>query len=91
MKKSLLFSFSLIGTIGFATALPLVALTLLGRYLDRQFNTGHDLFYAGLVIATVIVYFTIKQIVGDAVDKFDKLQNTKSEIRQSAEAKKTKR
>lgn len=73
MKKSLLFSFGLIGTIGFATALPLVAFGLFGRYLDRNFGTSPFLFLIGLVIATVIVYFSVKQIVKDAVKNFEKL------------------
>lgn len=70
MKKSLIFSFSLIGQIGFATAIPLVTLGLLGRYLDKRYATSPYLFLAGLGIATVIVFFTIKKIVQDALKNF---------------------
>ncbi len=73
MKKSLLFSFSLIGVIGFATALPLLALAVFGRWLDQHFGTGRDFLYSGLVLATIIIYFTVKQIAKDAIEKFDKL------------------
>lgn len=73
VKKSLLFSVSLIGTIGFATALPLVILALLGRWLDQRFETGRDFFYTGLIIATMIVYFTVKQITKDAIRNFEKM------------------
>jgi hypothetical protein len=45
MKKNLLFSFGLIGQIGFATAIPLVIFGLLGRYLDHRLNTAPYLFY----------------------------------------------
>lgn len=83
MKKSLFFAFGLIGTIGFATAIPLVVLGLLGRYLDGRFGTAPYLFLLGLAIATVIVYFTLRQIVKRAMDSFNKLNeeetNTKKQ------------
>ncbi len=72
MKKSLIFSFSLIGQIGFSTAIPLVAFGLAGRYLDRQFNTAPYLFLAGIAIATVLIYFILRQIIKIATDNFDK-------------------
>lgn len=73
MKKSLLFSFGLIGQIGFTTAIPLVALGLLGRYLDRHFDSAPYLFLSGLVLATVIVYFSLRKLVQDAIGKFNQL------------------
>lgn len=73
MKKSLLFSFSLIGTVGFATAIPLVAFGLFGRYLDRHFGTAPRLFLVCLAIATILIYFVLKQIVKDAIKNFEKL------------------
>ena len=73
MKKSLLFSFNLIGTIGFATAVPLAGLGLLGRYLDRHFDTSPYLMLTGMAIATVLIYFVLKQIVRDAIRDFEKL------------------
>jgi hypothetical protein len=71
MKKNLLFSFGLIGQIGFSTAIPLVVLGLLGRYLDKRFSTGPYLFLAGLVLATVIIYFLIREIVKRALKEFN--------------------
>jgi len=66
----MIFSFSLIGQIGFATALPLVIFGLLGRYLDNKYGTAPYLFLAGLFLATVIVYFTLRKIVRDAIRNF---------------------
>jgi len=71
MKKSLLFSFGLIGQIGFTTAIPLVAFGLFGRYLDQKINTAPYLFLLGLAIATVVVYFAIRQVVQRAMKEFD--------------------
>ena len=73
MKKSLIFSFSLIGQIGFATALPLVIFGLLGRYLDKIYNTGHWFFFAGLLIATIQIFFYLKYIVKKASEQIQKL------------------
>lgn len=73
MKKSLLFSFGLIGQIGFATAIPLVVLGLLGRYLDSQFGTAPYLFLSGLAIATVLIYFTLRKIIKEAIEQFNNL------------------
>lgn len=71
LKKSIIFSFSLIGQIGFATALPLVIFGLLGRYLDHKLGTSPYLFLLGILIATVQIYFYIRKIVRDATDRFD--------------------
>lgn len=68
MKKSLLFSFSLIGQIGFATALPLVVFGLLGRYLDKKYHTSPWLFLVGLIVASVQVYFYLRSIVKKATE-----------------------
>jgi len=72
MKKSLFFAFSLIGSIGFATAIPLVVFGLIGRLLDNKFGTSPYLFLAGLAIGTVVVYFVLKKIVKDAIKDFEK-------------------
>lgn len=77
VKKSLLFSFSLIGTIGFATAVPLAGLSLLGRYLDGRFGTEPALFWVGLVFGSIIAFFSVKQIATDAVEKLNKLTEKK--------------
>lgn len=73
MKKSLFFSFSLMGSIGFAVAVPLVSLALLGRYLDSVFNSSPKLLIAMIALSTVLVYFILRQIVSDAIKKFNKL------------------
>ena len=71
LKKSIIFSFSLIGQVGFATALPLVFFSLLGRYLDNKLGTTPYLLLAGLCLATIIVYFTLRKIVQQAIKEFN--------------------
>jgi len=73
MKKSLFFAFGLIGQIGFTTAIPLVVLGLLGRYLDRRLGTAPYLFLSGLAIATLMVYFLLRKIIRDAIKEFEKI------------------
>ena len=73
MKKTLLFSFGLIGQIGFSTAIPLVVLGLLGRYLDNKFHTSPYLFLLGLALATIAIYFILRDIVRRALKEFSKL------------------
>lgn len=63
MKKSLIFSLFLFGEIGFSVSIPLVGLALLGRYLDRQFNTNPYLFLTGIILATIIIYFFLKKVI----------------------------
>lgn len=66
----MIFSFSLIGQIGFATALPLVIFGLLGRYLDNKYGTAPYLFLTGIFLATVQIYFYIRKIVEKANKNF---------------------
>lgn len=73
LKNSLIFSFSLIGQVGFATALPLVIFGILGRYLDKIYNTGHWFFFAGLLIATIQVFFYLRYIVSRASERVGKI------------------
>jgi len=75
MKKSLVFSLSFIGSIGFATALPLVSFALLGRYLDRIFNSSPYLLLIGIAIATIIIFFILRKIVREASEKIKKIQD----------------
>lgn len=77
LKKSLIFSFSLLGQIGFATALPLLIFGLLGRYLDHKYGTGPYLFLTGLVVATIQIYFYLKNIVKKAFEHFEKTEDKK--------------
>ncbi|MFA7253947.1 MAG: AtpZ/AtpI family protein [Patescibacteria group bacterium] len=83
MKKSLIFAFSFIGQIGISVAVPLVALAFLGRYLDQKFGTSPYLMLAGLVIATVIVYFTLREIVRRATKEFNELNSSNNKKQNS--------
>jgi hypothetical protein len=71
LKKSMIFSFSLIGQIGFATALPLVIFGLFGRYLDGKLETTPYLFLTGILFATIQIYFYIRSIVKRAMKNFE--------------------
>jgi hypothetical protein len=73
MKKSLIFAFGLIGQIGFSVAVPLVALGLLGRLLDKRFGSSPYLFLLGLALATVFIFFYLKGLVKKAIKDFNKL------------------
>ena len=73
MKKSLLFSFSLIGMIGLVTAVPLFILGLFGSILDQRCNSGRDFFVLSCAVSVVITYFSIRKIVKVASKKLDKL------------------
>ena len=76
MKKSLIFAFSFIGQIGFTVAVPLVLLALLGRYLDGKFAPGHHyFFFLGLVLAAILAYFALKQVVKRALKEFNRINS----------------
>ena len=69
MKKSLLFSFSYIGQIGFATAIPLVIFAGLGRWLDNLYGTSPYLLLLGILVATIQIFFYLRKIVQVASEK----------------------
>lgn len=71
LRNSVVFSFSLIGQIGFATALPLVIFSLLGKYFDNKLGTSPYLFLLGILIATIQIYFYIRKIVKKAMGNFN--------------------
>jgi F0F1-type ATP synthase assembly protein I len=73
MKKSLLFALSFIGSVGFTTAVPVVALGLLGRYLDQRYETSPKFLIILLALSVVIVFFTLKKIVKEAIENFKKI------------------
>jgi len=69
MKKSLIFSFSYIGQIGFATAIPLVIFAILGRWLDNKYDTSPYLLLLGIIIASIQIFFYLRKIVQMASKK----------------------
>lgn len=73
MKKELLFSFAFIGEIGFATALPLVVFGLLGRYLDKLYQTSPYMFLLGILIASIQIFFYLKMIIEKAKKNISKV------------------
>lgn len=73
MGKSLIFSFSLIGQVGFATAIPLVIFSELGKYLDGKFQTSPYLFYVGIAFASLQIFFYLRMIVKKASIDFEKI------------------
>jgi len=73
MKKSLAFSLSLLGYVGIATATPAVLLALLGRYLDRHFNSSPKFLIALMILALIISLLMIKRIAEKAAKNLDQL------------------
>jgi len=69
----LLFSFSFIGKIGFSTALPLVIFGILGRYFDKRLGTSPYLLLLGILLATVLVFFIVRNIVKNAIGEIHKI------------------
>ncbi len=61
--------------LGFLIALPLIALTLLGRFLDTTLGTAPWLLLtgsiAGIVVATIIVFRRIAGIFAEEADRND--------------------
>lgn len=75
MKKSLFFSFSFIGKIGFSTALPLVIFGIAGRYFDKKLGTSPYLLLLGILLATIFVFFIVKRIVQQAISEIQEINN----------------
>ena len=73
MKKSLLFSLSFIGSVGFATAIPVVMLALLGRYLDLRYNSSPKFLIIMLALSIIVVFFVLRKIVKDGIENFKKI------------------
>lgn len=74
MKKSLFFSFSLIGSVGFAVAVPLVAMTLIGRYIDNRLSTSPRFLIILIVLSTIPAYFSVKKIAEKAAKRLKSLK-----------------
>lgn len=73
MKKSLIFAMSFIGTIGIATATPAVALGLLGRYLDRHFDSSPKIFIVLMLLALVLSLLILVEIAKKAAKGMDEI------------------
>lgn len=74
MREALLFSLSLMGKVGFAVAMPLVALGLLGRYIDiKYFPNHHNFTIIGLALAVIITYFYMRRVIKRAIEVAGKL------------------
>lgn len=69
---SLVFSFGLIGEIGFAVAIPLYIFIRLGQYLDDKYNTGYFT-YGGIVIATILIVAYLRLTIRRAIKGAEKL------------------
>lgn len=73
MKKSIFFSFSLIGQVGFAVAIPTVALAIIGKLIDQRFDTSPKFLLALLGLSMVISYFAVRKIAMEAIKKLNKM------------------
>lgn len=75
LKKSLLFSFALMGAVGAATAIPLVVLTGLGKHFDERFGTAPYILYASLAIATTQALISVLAISKKASTILEKINS----------------
>ena len=85
-KKAWVSSLNLAFQLGYTIAIPLVALTLLGRFLDKKFGTSPWLLIAGVIISLIItswfIFIKINRIMSD-LDRCEreekKIQDTEEE------------
>ncbi|MFA5128649.1 MAG: AtpZ/AtpI family protein [Patescibacteria group bacterium] len=79
-KSQVWYALSLAWQLGYSIAVPLVLLALLGRILDKRFDTSPWLLLAGvllsLVISTFAVYFKTIKILGTADSEKVKSEKT---------------
>lgn len=72
MKKKLFFSLSLISYIGIATTLPLIIFGIVGRYIDRSYNSSPRIFILGIILAATISLFVLRSITKKAIESLGK-------------------
>ena len=73
MKKSLVFSLSLLGYVGFATATPAVLFGFLGRYLDKYFNSSPKFLITLMILALIVSLLMVKRIAQKAAKDLNKI------------------
>ncbi len=80
-QKPWVSSLSLAFQLGYTIAIPLVVLALLGRFLDKKFDTSPWLLLAGILLSLMItswmIYIKISKIIADlgkCEKKVDKLK-----------------
>lgn len=74
-KKYFWSSLKLAGELGYTIAIPLVVLGLLGRYMDRIFETSPLFLIIGIlfsiIVSSLAIYFKTVKIL----KQFDKVEN----------------
>ena len=67
--------------LGYSIAVPLIVLALLGRFLDRKFDSSPILFLIGIflsiVISSTIVYLKAVKIIAKSSINSDKIKEDK--------------
>lgn len=66
-----LFTLTLAYTIGYTTALPAVGFGLLGRFLDKKFNTSPWVLLISMIIAMLIIFTWLYKQVKDMIKKIN--------------------
>ena len=61
--------FSLAWELGYMIAIPLVALTLGGRFLDKKFDTSPLMLLVGVVVSIVFSTYAIYRKMSDVIEK----------------------
>ncbi|OQA52003.1 MAG: putative F0F1-ATPase [candidate division WS2 bacterium ADurb.Bin280] len=74
MKKSIFFSFSLIGQVGLAVAIPTSLLAFLGNYIDQRIGSSPKFLLGFIALSMLISYFSVRKIAFEAIKK---MQNIK--------------
>lgn len=74
MKKRLLFSLSLMGYIGIATALPLVVLAIAGKYIDSKYDSSPKFLVIFILLAAMMSFFILRNIVSKAIEQSKEIQ-----------------
>jgi len=69
MKKSIIFSFSLIGQVGLSVAVPTSILAFLGNYIDQRVGSSPKFLLAFIALSMVISYFAVRKIAFEAIKK----------------------
>ncbi len=81
-KRGLWQAVSLAWELGYTIAIPLVILALIGRFLDKKFDSSPWLFLTGIILAfflsTIAVYLKTSKIIS----QFD--ENKKSKIKNNS-------
>lgn len=62
-KRALLSIWAVAGQVGFAIAVPIVGLTLLGIYADRMFSTTPLFIIIGIIVSIPVAILVVRNLI----------------------------